>query len=497
MKVWIIFLVVLALGGPFILWKLFPVQRQVATVKPTGVFQIFNLRADPSPLALVRGGAVQKLNITIIQRGCTDEEIHLSCSKLPAEVRALPSKLLVPPNQSSTSLEVQASASAQLGKDRLVLSGRISNMGLQRDITVDLDIKQPVVAISVDPDKRVLVNGVARLTDEVRLLIRVETKGYEGPYDIVLRGAEETGKVEGELVGTGQMRELLLRAAMPAVAGSGKMVLQSLVGGQPAGDTVEVRYEVRKETITNSKDTITNALGMKFAWIPPGTFLMGSPPNEANRDNDEAQHEVTLTKGFYMGVYEVTQGQWQRLMGSNPSYFSPTGGGKEKVNGLDTSDFPVEQVSWEDAIAFCQKLSELPEEKRAGRAYRLPTEAEWEYSCREGLLLIKPLPSATLLPLPRPTAVSNWGERARSARITPTGSGFARCTATCGSGVLTGTIRITTEIVRGRIRRARLGAPTGSTGAAAGSSTRGTAGQRTATGTGQEAGPTTWAAALL
>jgi formylglycine-generating enzyme required for sulfatase activity len=71
-------------------------------------------------------------------------------------------------------------------------------------------------------------------------------------------------------------------------------------------------------------------------------------------------------------------------MGNNPSWFSANGKGKGEVVGLDTSDFPVETVSWNDAVAFCKKVSELPEEKRAGRVYRLPTEAEWEYSCRGG-----------------------------------------------------------------------------------------------------------------
>jgi formylglycine-generating enzyme required for sulfatase activity len=81
-------------------------------------------------------------------------------------------------------------------------------------------------------------------------------------------------------------------------------------------------------------------------------------------------------------VYEVTQAEYEQVMGNNPSYFSKTGGGKDKVAGLNTDRFPVENVSWDDAVQFCRKLSELPEEKRRGHAYRLPTEAEWEYACR-------------------------------------------------------------------------------------------------------------------
>jgi uncharacterized protein (TIGR02996 family) len=110
----------------------------------------------------------------------------------------------------------------------------------------------------------------------------------------------------------------------------------------------------------------TNSIGMRFACIPPGTFLMGSPPTEKERNDDETQHRVTLTKGYFLAVYPVTQAQWQKVMGNNPSDFKG-------------DDLPVEQVSWEDCREFCQKLSE-----RDGKQYRLPTEAHWEYACRAG-----------------------------------------------------------------------------------------------------------------
>ena len=106
----------------------------------------------------------------------------------------------------------------------------------------------------------------------------------------------------------------------------------------------------------------TNSIGMQLKMIPAGTFTMG--------EGDDA-HQVTLTQSFRIGVHEVTQEQYERVMSSNPSYF------KGPQN-------PVEQVSWNDAVKFCEKLSALPEEKAAGRVYRLPTEAEWEYACRAG-----------------------------------------------------------------------------------------------------------------
>jgi formylglycine-generating enzyme len=111
----------------------------------------------------------------------------------------------------------------------------------------------------------------------------------------------------------------------------------------------------------------TNVLGMMYAWIPPGTFLMSSPANEPERSDDKTQHKVTLTKGFHLGVHQVTQAQWQAVMGGNPSYMK------------GESNLPVENVSWDDCVAFCEALG-----KKDGKTYRLPTEAEWEYACRAG-----------------------------------------------------------------------------------------------------------------
>ncbi|MFZ9856168.1 MAG: formylglycine-generating enzyme family protein, partial [Limisphaerales bacterium] len=111
-----------------------------------------------------------------------------------------------------------------------------------------------------------------------------------------------------------------------------------------------------------------------FVWIPPGTFVMGSPVGELDRDPDEVQHTVTLTQGFWLSDHETTQAEYQAVMGDNISWFRG-----------DT--LPVEQVSWDDAVLYCQKLTER--ERAAGRitaqqAYRLPTEAEWEYAARAG-----------------------------------------------------------------------------------------------------------------
>ena len=110
-----------------------------------------------------------------------------------------------------------------------------------------------------------------------------------------------------------------------------------------------------------------DSIGMKFKLIPAGTFIMG----DASVLDNQTPHEVTLTKPFKMGVHEVTQDQYEQVMGVNPSLYKG-------------ADNPVERVSWEDAVEFCRRLSELPAEKAAGNVYRLPTEAEWEYACRAG-----------------------------------------------------------------------------------------------------------------
>ena len=130
---------------------------------------------------------------------------------------------------------------------------------------------------------------------------------------------------------------------------------------------------------------VTNSLGMKLAPIPAGEFLMGSSPAIRDAGSDERPpHKIRLTRPFHIGVYEVTQQEFREVMQADPSFFSPKGPGGSLVKGMDARRFPAEQIRFVDAVAFCRKLSSRPAEKKAGRFYRLPTEAEWEFACRGG-----------------------------------------------------------------------------------------------------------------
>ncbi|GHB93027.1 hypothetical protein GCM10007047_05530 [Cerasicoccus arenae] len=119
-------------------------------------------------------------------------------------------------------------------------------------------------------------------------------------------------------------------------------------------------------------ETLTNSAGITLVYIPPGTFNRGSPENEAYRDSDETQATITMTAGFFMAATEVTQEQWEKVMGQ-----------RMRMEDSD-ADFigrslPVHSITWEQANQFCRRLSELE-----GKTYRLPTEAEWEYAARAG-----------------------------------------------------------------------------------------------------------------
>lgn len=123
-----------------------------------------------------------------------------------------------------------------------------------------------------------------------------------------------------------------------------------------------------------------NSIGMRLAYIPAGKFRMGSPPDEPGRRDRETQHEVELSRPYYLGVHEVTQAQYAEVMGKNVSSFASAASASSSTN----DQRPVEHVSWDDAVEFCNKLTQREKDATPARVYRLPTEAEWEYAARAG-----------------------------------------------------------------------------------------------------------------
>lgn len=177
------------------------------------------------------------------------------------------------------------------------------------------------------------------------------------------------------------------------------MVLLLVISTGGNGDGAETADPLQKTTSTRN-EILTNSIGMKLKLIPPGEFLMGSPADEEDRNEDEQQHRVRITKPFYLGIHEITIGQFAEFIRSSGykteaekkqgGYgYNDTKGRFEgpdqkytwRNSGFPQQDekYPVVNVSWNDAVEFSKWLS-----KKENREYRLPTEAEWEYACRAG-----------------------------------------------------------------------------------------------------------------
>ncbi len=223
------------------------------------------------------------------------------------------------------------------------------------------------------PDGTVLWEGLPDLPDPS---ITVDRDGKNAEHDLS-KGVE---KVPGTLPGATKSIEgkppgpLATRAADSPVRRPSDKPQVPLIA----------HLQVRADTTAPTKE-ITNTIGMKLVLIPSGEFLMGSPDSDKDaRDNEKPQHHVQITRPFYLGIHEVTQGQYRAVTGENPPRFKGS-----------SDDLPVNWVSWNEAIAFCDKLSKRDGmkpyhhfggsvQRLGGEAYRLPTEAEWEYACRAG-----------------------------------------------------------------------------------------------------------------
>jgi len=197
-----------------------------------------------------------------------------------------------------------------------------------------------------------------------RVLFRYELVRTEGtgPVDVVLKLTIQGKEYTAE--------KLSLEGDVGKVSpGPNKGITWHVLRDFPRGLHGDIEWELTAPRAKQTKVDAIAGIEFTFAYIAPGTFMMGSPSSEPGRDSDERQHRVTLTKGFYMQTTEVTQGQWKAVMGSNPSHFK------------DCGDYcPVERVSWNDCQEFIRKLNQLAGANR----YRLPTEAEWEYAARAG-----------------------------------------------------------------------------------------------------------------
>lgn len=144
-----------------------------------------------------------------------------------------------------------------------------------------------------------------------------------------------------------------------------EIVLLAAVGcsGLPRATAPASAGDATGDARTGVELVLMNSIGMRLVFIAPGEFLMGSPPDEEQRQDHETQHLVRLTRGFYMGATEVTQKAWQTLMGNNPSFFVG-------------DDLPVETVTWDDAVEFCRRLSE----KEGARQTRWPSSSRRQWT---------------------------------------------------------------------------------------------------------------------
>ena len=185
-------------------------------------------------------------------------------------------------------------------------------------------------------------------------------------------------KTSGKWIWSGEAKNSATAGSFDLIYGEAKSKTARYLSKD--GRVFAVRLRPSKEEEAQEKE-ITNSVGMKFAFIPPGTFTMGSPKDERGRDYSERQHKVTLTRGFYMQTTEVTQGQWLAVMGTRPWIINRgSNKGKPKSEVREDPECAVSWVTWNMCQEFIQKLNEM----EGVNKYRLPTESEWEYACRAG-----------------------------------------------------------------------------------------------------------------
>ncbi|MEX1026845.1 MAG: bifunctional serine/threonine-protein kinase/formylglycine-generating enzyme family protein [Candidatus Paceibacterota bacterium] len=210
--------------------------------------------------------------------------------------------------------------------------------------TVKIEIDDPQATVVVDQEKI----SVERLGEPIEL--------RTGEHELIVRRGDVVVETRDFTIVKGEKTVVRIR-------------LLDLIA--PFNETVAKQKQQQWADCLGTSVVETNTIGMKLALIPAGEFLMGSPESEEHRSSNETQHRVQITNPFYLGTTEVTQGQWESVMGTTPWR------GVSSVK--EGNDYPATYVSWEDAVEFCRRLS-----AKEGKTYRLPTEAEWEYACRAG-----------------------------------------------------------------------------------------------------------------
>ena len=213
-------------------------------------------------------------------------------------------------------------------------------------------------AVQVQEEAKALAEQMRDYATAARMMEEIEPQWRDAKlYENICGYREHVKRFEASI------QDAVQKGRLRFLRGS----VQELLKLQPQRDDMRRLLDVLPEVPELAKE-FTNSIGMRFVLIPPGEFMMGS-----NKANDEKPpHLVRITRPFYLGVFPVTQAEYQAVTGQNPS------------RAAGNPAHPVEQVSWDDAVACAKKLSQLPAEMSHQLTYRLPSEAEWEYACRAG-----------------------------------------------------------------------------------------------------------------
>lgn len=217
--------------------------------------------------------------------------------------------------------------------------------GVLASVTSDSTLEAPKLTITIDGTKVTL--SWNKVSDATGYVVHYAQKPYDNPDTIKTIDVGNKTSASYDL-SPGDAYHVAVKAYKDS--------------GSDCSD-----YSIIHDVVIPLVSTFKNSLGQTFKLIPAGTFKMGSPSDELGRYDDETQHHVTLTKPFYMQTTEVTQAQWETVMGSNPS------------SNQGCSTCPVETVSWDDVQSYITKMNH-----RGEGTYRLPTEAQWEYAARAG-----------------------------------------------------------------------------------------------------------------